>query len=271
MKGRQADVTGQAQALALGFHGQGVVEEIPPYDGRQPIQSPAEQVSLRGTQLDNTARAVRQGEGHLGVRHAQAVDDIRSVLCFRARTLEELEPRRRGIEQVPHFHPRTALAGSRFGRGFHTPLNLDAPGAVSLGGAAGQAHARHRADGRQSLAAKAQETDVEQVLVRQLGGCVPLHGQRQFVGRHATAVVLHRDERPTAFRQGHVDTARASVDGVLHQLLHGRGRPFHHLARGDLVDEGGGRRRRLKTREPFSAAVQMWAIGCGPGRYMLWK
>ncbi|EGX99919.1 hypothetical protein AZA_89905 [Nitrospirillum viridazoti Y2] len=64
------------------------------------------------------------------------------------------------------------------------------------------------------------------------------HRQRQLVGRHAAAVVHHLDQGLAAVTQGDVDAAGAGVQRVLHQLFHGGGGTFHHLAGGDAVDQG---------------------------------
>ena len=65
-----------------------------------------------------------------------------------------------------------------------------------------------------------------------------LHREFEIGGRHAGAVILHHHPADAALLQGHGDAGGAGVEGVLHQLLHHRGRPLHHLAGGDAV--GGG-------------------------------
>ena len=84
---------------------------------------------------------------------------------------------------------------------------------------------------------KPERADVGEIVVRQLGGAVPLDRELQLLGRHADAVVDHRQEGAAAFLQGHGDAVRAGIDRVLDQLLHGAGRPLDHLAGGDLVDQ----------------------------------
>ncbi len=60
--------------------------------------------------------------------------------------------------------------------------------------------------------------------------------QRQFLGRHAAAVIRHPDQRPPAIGDRDLDPAGAGVQRVLDQLLDRRCRTLDHLARGDAVD-----------------------------------
>jgi hypothetical protein len=62
---------------------------------------------------------------------------------------------------------------------------------------------------------------------------------RQLVPGHALAVILDHDQGTAALAQMDVDSARAGVERILYKFLHHRGRPLHHLAGGDLVDEIG--------------------------------
>ena len=94
------------------------------------------------------------------------------------------------------------------------------------------------ADRGQRLAAKAQNGDLLQLLVDELGGGVALERQRQLLRRHAAAVVGDLDQRLAAGLQRHLDPAGAGVDRVLDQLLDHRGRSLDHLAGGDAVGHG---------------------------------
>jgi hypothetical protein len=65
-----------------------------------------------------------------------------------------------------------------------------------------------------------------------------LDRQQQVVRRHAAAIVGDRDQRFAAVANADFDAARAGVEGVFHQFLDDRSRPFNHLAGGDPVDDG---------------------------------
>src|SRR5260370_1380479 len=178
-----------------------------------------------------------QGGGHLG-----------------GRALEELEPGRRVEEEVLRLHRGARrrrdqqLLAHRAPFPAHERAGLRAPRTRE------HREAGDRADGGEGLAAEAQGGDRVEVRVGgELGGGVPQEGQVHLVGRHADAVVGDPDQRAAGVPQvdGHLGAER--VERVLHQLLDHRGRPLHHLAGRDLVDEvigqpadaRGGHRRAL--------------------------
>jgi len=68
-------------------------------------------------------------------------------------------------------------------------------------------------------------------------GGVAGHGQFQLIGFDAATIVGHPHQVHSAGRHGDVDPRGAGVDGVFHQFFDDAGRPFDHLARGDLVDQ----------------------------------
>ena len=191
-----------------------------------------------------------QPEGDLGMGHGEAAHRVGDMARFGARLLQELEPRRRGEEQIAHLDPRAGRMRRGPRLAARAAVDLQAPRGVGVGRARGEGEARHRGDGRQRLAAEAQGADVGEIVVGQLRGAVPLDREQHLVGRHAAAVVDHGDEGAAAFLQGHGDALRAGVDRVLDQLLDGAGRAFDHLAGGDLVDE-----IRGKSAERAHAAI----------------
>ena len=62
-------------------------------------------------------------------------------------------------------------------------------------------------------------------------------GQRQFIGRHALAIIGDGQKCPPAIAQIDIDARRPGIKGVFHQFLKGRRRPFDHLTGGNLVDQ----------------------------------
>ena len=68
-----------------------------------------------------------------------------------------------------------------------------------------------------------------------------LESERSVLGRHPAAVVHDGDPRDAAALDLDGDPRRARVESVLDELLHRGRRPLDDLARGDLVDEGGGK------------------------------
>ena len=63
------------------------------------------------------------------------------------------------------------------------------------------------------------------------------HGQWQFVGGDAMAVVDHAHKFNATLGNGHINPRGASIDGVFQQLLHHAGRPLNHLAGGNFIDD----------------------------------
>jgi hypothetical protein len=59
--------------------------------------------------------------------------------------------------------------------------------------------------------------------------------QPQLVARNPGAIVLDLYSLDAARIERHGDRLSSSVDAVFEQLLQHRGRPFHHLTRGDLA------------------------------------
>ena len=80
----------------------------------------------------------------------------------------------------------------------------------------------------------------KQVLVVELGGGMAVHRDRKIGMGHAGAVVGDADPPPPAAVGEDVDPAGAGVDRILHQFLDHAGRPLHHFAGGDAVDDGFG-------------------------------
>jgi hypothetical protein len=101
-----------------------------------------------------------------------------------------------------------------------------------------QSHLRYPADRRQRLATEAQRADAEQVVgVAELAGRVAGECQRQVVRLDAPAIIDDADQVGAAVLDLDVDPPRAGIDAILEQLLDDAGRPFDHLAGGDLADD----------------------------------
>ena len=182
--------------------------------------------------------AVVEAEMHGRMGQRGAVDDVADVLDLRARRLHELEPGGNVVEQVPHLHggPRRATRG----RGTALASVLDAVPAAGFLRSRTRHHLHRgdRGDAGQGLTPETHGGDLRQIrFAADLAGGVPLEGQRHVLAGHALAVVADPDEGgAVAFHQDG-DLGRASVERVVHQLLHHRRRPLHHLAGGDAVDQ----------------------------------
>ncbi len=149
-----------------------------------------------GRQAQDGAAVDLEREGHALMRHGLAAHLLGDGHGLGALGLHELEPGRGGVEQVADLDPGAVRAGEGRGgdRALGPRLDRHLMGGVLAARAAGDGQAGDRADRGQGLAAKAQGGDAEQVDVAgvvgfELGGGVALDGQRQFLGRHALAVI----------------------------------------------------------------------------------
>ena len=154
--------------------------------------------------------------------------------------LHELQPRRRGEEQVAHLDPRPGGRAPPARAATGAALDREAPGAprAALLRLVMRQPATEPIDGSASPRKPSVAMWIRSSL-GQLGGGVALDRQRQLVGRHAGAVVGHQDQSPAAVPQGDLDAPGAGVEGVLDQLLDRARRPLDHLAGGDAVDDLG--------------------------------
>ena len=155
---------------------------------------------------------------------------------FGALGAQEFAPGRNVEEQVPHRDAGSGGAGLVTHVAQRAAVDLDGSPGFAVLGSGRQRDARHARNRGQSLAAKAESGDGEQVFGgAQLAGRMPLEGQQRIVAVHAATVVTDLDQAAAAATQFYPDLASACVKGVLDQFLAYRGRPLDHLPGGDLV------------------------------------
>ena len=134
---------------------------------------------------------------------------------------EELEPRRL-VAEKPLYRDGGAFGrAGRFWRAGGHPLVDGVLDSGRLSGAAGQAsEPGHRGNAGQSLAAKAECGEAQQVIGDAQFGCgVPAEGGNNLVSVDAVSVVHNLDERGGAAAYGDLDRIGAGVDGVFDQFL----------------------------------------------------
>ena len=217
-------------------------------------RQPAGGAGQCGRPGDRRAIVARQGERHVGPAHRQPPHHLAHRLGLGAVALEELQPRRRGVEQVPDLDPGATAERRGLDLGLVAGIDNDRPG-VGLGGVAGRdAEPRDRADRGQRLTAKAERTDLQQIVAVELGGGMAIDRQRQVGARHAAAIVGDANEPPAAALGRDLDPGGAGVERVLDQLLDRAGRPLDHLAGGDAVDQGFGKLADRHLRQ-----LALWA------------
>ena len=237
MQRRHADMAGQPYAVAHGVDAHRIVGKILAQDRREPRQPDIEHVPGVDRQRKQGAFAVAaQAETDFRMRHRQPVDRVANRLLLAALALEELEPRRRGVEQVEHLDLGAAGHRRRSGNAAQAAVNVDRPARIGVRLPGRDLEPADRADRRQRLAAEAEGRNVDEIVARQLAGGVPLHGKRQGLAPHAAAVVGHGDIAPAAVAHDRIDPARTGVDRVLDQFLDDGRRALDHLARGNPVN-----------------------------------
>ncbi len=136
--------------------------------------------------------------------------------------------------------PAFSAAGA--GCGLDAGIDAERPGMRLAGMARDDGQLRYRADRRQRLAAEAERRDRHQVVVvGELGRGVALDRERRDRARvMPTPSSVMRIKPPAAAIGDDLDLLRAGIERVLDQFLHHAGRPLHHLAGGNAVDDGFG-------------------------------
>jgi len=147
----------------------------------------------------------------------------------------------------------------------HVPaFGFDLPGLISVFGAGCQGQARHGADRRECLTAKAKAHDLLEVFqIADLAGGVSRQGQRQVIGRNAAAIVAHPQQLDAALLHIDIDTPGAGVEAVFQQFLDHRSRALNHLTGGNLVRQS--RAEQLDTSRIGQHLVHSLAASSVPG------
>ena len=176
-----------------------------------------------------------KGKADLGIGERVLAEHVGNVAILGGHRLEEFTSRRYIAEKVAHGYRRPLGSGLALPNR-HLPL-LDADiGTRRFAGGAGQdVHLRHRGNAGQGFPAETERGNRLQIYqVDYLARGVALKRQFHLVRRYAGAVVHDPYEAGATAPNLDGYLARPGIERVLHQLLHRRGRPFHHLAGSDL-------------------------------------
>ena len=190
---------------------------------------------IAGVPVFDRAAVMQHRNRHVRPRQRGAANHLEAMAEFGLLALQEFAARGRVEVQLAHFDRRALGAGRR---AQHAGLRVDAHGMRRVGGAARDEHLRHRRNRRQRLAAKPERADRFEFGERaDLAGRVAHQREREFGFGDAAAVVGDRDAFDAAFVEQDAQRLRAGVERVLQQFLNDRGRPFDHLAGGNLADQ----------------------------------
>ena len=241
-------MTGKRKAFARALDRHHVAIKIGPEHGDN---APGKTVRARlGGQIDERAPFAFQMEMHAGSGQGETADLVGNRGGFSPVAAQEFQPRRNRMEEIAHLHGGAGVAGGRLDRADRAAAHADGQGMGGTGRAGGDPQPRHRTDRGERLAAKAERSDGDEiVLVVELGGRMALHGEGKVVRGDPGTVIGNADQRLAAGRQGYGNAPGAGIERVLDKLLHRRSGPFNDLAGGnaadDVIRQGADRHERL--------------------------
>ena len=233
----QPGKAGDAHAFAFGIDGNGVGAKI----GTEHVAKPRERIVIGGGGPgDRRTLFAGEREGDIGPAHGKTAHHFAHRFGFAAVGFEKFQARGRGVKQIAHFYCGALRQRGRLDVGFVAGIDGERPGMRLAGVPRGDDQPRHRADRGQSLAAKAERLNRQQIVAVELGGGVAVDAEIEIGARHAGAVVGDADEAAAAAVGQHVDALGAGVERVLDQFLDHARRALDHLAGGDAIDGGFG-------------------------------
>ncbi len=193
---------------------------------------------------------MQQAERDPRVAQREALEQGLDVTVLGLLAAQEFLARRHVVEQFADLDagPLRQRVGQRTG----IAARLELPRVLGALPPRGERQARDRRDARQRLAAKAERTDLLEILeARNLAGRMARQRERQFVALDAAAVVGDADQAGAAGLDLDRDRAGAGVEAVLDEFLDHRGGPLDDFASGNLVDQV--RRQRVDARQDAQA------------------
>ncbi len=177
----QAGEAFHGDAASRGVHGQSVGHEVFAHDAPEAREPMVEQPWRAGLEPQRGAVADGEAEGDLGLGESEPLHHIGDGHGLGALGFHEFEPCRRRIEQVAHLDAGARADRRRLELGLAPALDGNLEGRIGAAGAALHREPRHRADGRQRLAAEAKGEDVRESVVGQLRGGVALDREGEVV------------------------------------------------------------------------------------------
>jgi len=96
----------------------------------------------------------------------------------------------------------------------------------------------HFGDRGQCLAAEPKRAHAKQIVsTADLARRMARHGEWQFVGRDAAAIVADANQIGPALPQGYVDPCAPRIEAVFQQFLDDAGRSLDNFTRGNFIDD----------------------------------
>ncbi len=210
-------------------------QPLAPQRAQPPFQCRRARTALR-QQPPHLAVIVPQRERHLRMRQSHQRQHPLHVCAFGFFRAQKFPPRRQIVKQRPHLHRRAHRRAGFLHRHHLAAVHDNLRAALRLRQARGQHKTAHTRDTRHRLPAKTHRGNRRQILrARNLTRCVPLQAHQRIIPAHSVPIIRHPNQTAPARLHLHRDLPRPRIQRILHQLLHHTRRPFHHLARRDLI------------------------------------
>ena len=161
---RQRRVAGDGDAVALRRDLDRVGAEIGAEQIAKARETPGRAGERRG-KADRRALFAGEREGDIRPAHGEPAHHLAHRFGLGAVELEELQPRRRGVEEIAHLDAGALPERGGLERGLRAGVDFDRPGMRLALVARRDREPRHRADRGQSLAAKAERVDGDEIVV----------------------------------------------------------------------------------------------------------
>ena len=211
-----------------------------------------------GAVAQHGAAVAGQGEGDGRMAHGEAVDGVRGVARFGARRLEELEARRRGVEEIRHRDggPRRAGGGRAFAPAVPSATSIDQAFSAPAARLTMVRRARPRrwraAPRRGSRASRSTRDRRPRRAWRWRDGRAPAAARRALMPRPSSATRMSR--RPLSSSVTSIARAPASMAFSTSSLTTDAGRSITSPAAMRLITPSG-RRRIVMAGPPVRGAA----------------
>ncbi len=231
-RGRTTHIALQLDDRGIGHHLQQVVFHGSPHH----VDDAAGQ--RRRLQEVDRRIVVVEFEAHLRIAERHALELGLDMPGRDIRLLQEPAAGRDVVEEVAHHELRPRRAGYDGLSGELPAVDLGHSAQLVLGLTGAQLHLRDGRNRGERLAAESESIEFVDILRRaDLAGGVAVEGQPGVDGRHAAAVVDDLDQVAASLAEVDRHAGGPRVDGILHHLLHHRGRAVDHLSGRDLVGD----------------------------------
>ena len=174
-----------------------------------------------------------QHPAHLRPREGRQAHPVLNVTPLRLLRPQKLSPAGNVGKKLAHLDAGSRRTARPAGPHHFTPIDDDFRALHGIRLPRLQGETADGSDAGQGLAAETKGLDFHQVpRIPDLAGGMPLQRQQGVLRPHPTPVVEDPDQGTSTPLHRDFDFFRTGIQGIFHQLLDHRGRPFHHLSGG---------------------------------------